>query len=93
MYFVSAGAEVELIVKEESGIHYPRHLKMIYNPIQVNNHRLQGEYTFKTLALWTILPFVIAGIFLILALRYCIRRYKGMVPDNFVEEAGPSQSG
>jgi hypothetical protein len=93
-YFVGAEAQVELIVDAESHSHYPRHLKMVYDSIQMSNPRLQGEYFFKDLALWTVLPFLLAGVALVLALRYCIVRYKGMVPDNLVEEeAGPSQSG
>lgn len=36
------------------------------------------------------LPFALAGLALYLSIRFCIKRYRGMVPDNLVEEAGES---
>ncbi len=37
-----------------------------------------------------LLPFAIAGLALYLALRFCIKKYRGMVPDNLVEEVAES---
>jgi hypothetical protein len=36
--------------------------------------------------IWILLPFAIAGLLLYLALKYCIKNYRGMVPNDLVEE-------
>ena len=33
-----------------------------------------------------LLPFGLAGLALYLAVRFCLKKYRGMVPDDFVEE-------
>lgn len=40
----------------------------------------------KDLLLLALIPFLVAGSALVLALRYCIKRYMGMLPDDLVEE-------
>jgi len=48
----------------------------------------EDNYSVKQVILFMLLPFAIAGVALYCAIRFCLRKYRGMVPDNFVEEAG-----
>lgn len=66
------------------GALYPQELYFVYDTVEVNNS--PGQYSFKDLAAWAIIPFVVAGMLLFLALRFCISKYKGMVPDTLAEE-------
>jgi hypothetical protein len=39
------------------------------------------------------MPFAIAGIILYFALKYCIKKYRGLLPNELVEEGGESEQG
>ena len=97
-YYVGAEAVVHLVLEARALKSYPQRMNMIYDVIQMNNKiASEGKYSLTDLILWTIIPFILAAVVLVLALRFCIRRYKGMVPDDLVEEQpaqkGPTESG
>jgi hypothetical protein len=48
-------------------------------------------YSKTTLALFMLLPFALAAIILYFSIKFCIMRYRGMVPDTLPEES-PAQS-
>ena len=60
--------------------------------IQITNTKLppssqdESTYSAKTVILFMLLPFGLAGLALYLAVRFCLKKYRGMVPDDFVEE-------
>ncbi len=76
---------VHLVLEARALKSYPQRMNMIYDVIQMNNKiASEGKYSLTDLILWTIIPFILAAVVLVLALRFCIRRYKGMVPDDLV---------
>jgi hypothetical protein len=65
-------------------------LNLIYDVIEITNSKLpamkdqrQG-FSVKTTIFWILLPFAVAGLALFFAIKFCIKKYRGMVPDNFV---------
>jgi len=38
----------------------------------------------KLMIMWILLPFAIAGLLLYLSLKYCIKKYRGLLPDEFI---------
>jgi hypothetical protein len=92
VYFVGAEAVVKVTLKEGTNpSHYPTELSLIYEIIEISNPRLpahddsDSQYSARTIVLFIILPFGVAGLALYCALKFCIKKYRGMVPDNFVE--------
>jgi hypothetical protein len=45
------------------------------------------SYSVQMIIVWFLLPFAIAGVILYFALKYCIRKYRGLVPNELMEEA------
>lgn len=46
------------------------------------------------IVMWFLMPFAIAGIILYFALKYCIKKYRGLLPNELMEEAhGESEQG
>lgn len=41
--------------------------------------------------LWILLPFALAGLLLYFSLKYCINKYRGLLPNELMEEAGESE--
>jgi hypothetical protein len=93
VYFVGAEAIVSITLKDSSqSKNYPSELNLIYSIVEISNSKIptvsssDDNYSaVKTLLVFMILPFLLAGIALYFALRFCIRKYRGMIPDDFVE--------
>lgn len=93
IYFVGAEAEVQIEASEEASEEYPGRLKLVYETIELSNIRSSNNqvqpstsYSPQVIVLWFLLPFAIAGAVLYLALKYCIQKYRGLLPDELIEE-------
>jgi len=89
---VGAEAIVSLTLKDYSKrVYYPSELNLIYSVVEITNSKMpptiaaDSNYSAETVILFMLLPFCLAGLALYFALRFCIRKYRGMVPDDFVE--------
>lgn len=72
---------------------YPDRLRLIYETIELSNIRSSSSqaqpatsYSPQVVVLWFLLPFAIAGAALYLALKYCIKKYRGLLPNELIEE-------
>lgn len=45
------------------------------------------SYSPQVIILWFLLPFAIAGAILYFALKYCIKKYRDLLPNELMEEA------
>lgn len=76
---------------------YPEELNLIYDIIELSNVKMpisaqQGSsYSTQMIIIWFLLPFAIAGVILYFALKYCIRKYRGLLPNELIEEGGESE--
>ena len=95
VYFIGAEAVVTVILKDPTkSDHYPSELNLIYNIIEIYNTKLpavasdssDSTYSAKTVVIFMLLPFALAGLALYLALKFCLNKYRGMAPDDFAEE-------
>lgn len=92
MYYVGASVIVSL-QSAEGGQYFPKELDLIYETIEITSVNGNpypgttdlGKSKFE-LALIVVIPLVVAMILMLLALRYCIKRYRGAVPTSMVEE-------
>lgn len=94
---------VEAIVKLEleslQTKHYPTELSLIYDVIELSDNSSPrpdasgSNYSTSTILLWVLLPFAVAGLALYLSIRFFIKKYRGMVPDDLVEEDIIDESG
>lgn len=98
IYFVGAEAEVAIEASELASEDYPSRLKLVYEIIELSNIRSSNSqvqpatsYSPQVVVLWFLLPFAIAGAALYLALKYCIRKYRGLLPDELAEEGEGSE--
>jgi hypothetical protein len=64
--------------------HYPRQLSLIYDTVEVTNQNSKGNSSHSIIII--LLPVLLATIAFLCIFRFCIRRYKGMLPDDLVEE-------
>lgn len=51
-----------------------------------------SSYSAQMIIVWFLLPFAIAGVILYFALKYCIKKYRGLVPNELMEEADHGES-
>jgi len=93
VYFVGAEAVIDIVPSKTVDEDYPQTLRIIYEVIQLSTLRapvVEGSsaYSAKLIIIWFLLPFGIAGLLLYCSLKYCIQKYRGQLPDQFVEEQG-----
>jgi hypothetical protein len=100
IYFVGAEARAFLEPSEDADEDYPEQLRLIYDIIELSNTRMPGtaqaasSYSAQMIVLWFLLPFALAGVIFYFALKYCLRKYRGLLPNNeLVEERGESEQG
>lgn len=77
----------------EGSEEYPSRLKLVYETVELSNLRSSGSqaqpstsYSPQVILLWFLLPFALAGAALYLALKYCIKKYRGLLPNELIEE-------
>ncbi len=88
IYFVGAEAIVYIDPSELADEEYPFELNLIYETIELSNVRIpisqqqsSTSYSVQMIVLWFLMPFAIAGIILYFALKYCIKKYRGLLPN------------
>jgi len=87
---VGAEAIVNIEPSSSKDEHYPRQLNMIYDVIEITNSKLpvmkdiRNGFSVKNIIFWILFPFALAGLALFFAIKFCIKKYRGMVPDNFM---------
>jgi hypothetical protein len=81
---------VSITASPEANNNYPDSLRLIYEVIQLANvaapviEASTSQSSVKLIIMWILLPFAIAGLLLYLALKYCMQKYRGMVPNDLV---------
>lgn len=95
---MGAEAVVSVVLKDEGDRkHYPSELNLIYSITEMSSPLLpissptEDNYSVRTVVLFMLFPFALAGLALYCAIRFCIKKYRGMVPDFVEEEAGESE--
>lgn len=78
-------AVVSITTTPEADSNYPDSLRVIYEVVQLANVAAPVVITTsKLIVVWIVLPFAIAGVLLYLSLKYCMQKYRGMVPSDLV---------
>ena len=92
IYFVGAEALVWIGPSEFADDDYPEELRLIYDTIELSKIRIPTEvqqkssYSVQMIILWFLIPFAIAVVILYFALNYCINKYRGLLPNELMEE-------
>ena len=89
MYYVSARVKVKF-EQANKNPDYPPFIDLAYTKTQITQTHHNVEFKSETSAnlkfviLWIVMPFIIASALFVLALKFCVKKYRQMYPDQLV---------